>query len=248
MKRQRRNNRTLLLWSGVALILAIVVIIAVFLIPFSYTAKQQRATQEPYDAVEYITVSQPRDVQEPYQDQEPYARKECQQITHQFHVQWIGLFENAGTAVAQLELANQEDHAGNYNVLLAFYDQAYYPDSSNSSVLWSDANMYSEPQTFALEPNERRDITISTPMKNPSTSYWARYQVTPPQYVDCKTVTDYRTVTKTQTVTRFVDVQQPRTVTKYRTVYEDVDVVKKDTLWNMMTGKTQYYFPAAVTL
>jgi len=24
-------------------------------------------------------------------------------------------------------------------------------------------------------------------------------------------------------------------------VYEDVDIEKKDTLWNMLTGKTQYY-------
>jgi hypothetical protein len=193
--------------------------------------------------VEYDTVQQPREVQEPYQDQEPYTRQDCQQITHQYHVEWVGgLSENAGNIVAQLELANEEDHAGNYNVVLAFYDQAYYPFSPNSTVAW--ANMYSDPQTFAFAPNERRTITISTPMKNPSTTYWGRVQVTPPQYTDCKTVTDYRPVTKTRTAITYVDVQQPHTVTKHRTVYEDVDIEKKDTLWNMMTGKTQYYFPA----
>jgi len=60
--------------------------------------------------------------------------KDCPASHSPYHVEWVGgLSENAGTIVAQLELANQEDHAGNYNVVLAFYDQAYYPFSPNST-------------------------------------------------------------------------------------------------------------------
>jgi len=247
MKRQRRNNHTLLLWIGIALIVAIILaIIIIFLLPFSYAAKQQRASQEPYDALEYNTVQQPRDVQEAYQDQEPYTRQDCQNTTYQYSAQLVGsvttgILFYAGTIRAQVELTNQEHLAGNYTVVVAFFDAL----RSHVNPAWSEADMYSQPQTFALEPYETRTITtLWTAMKDTSTTYVARYQVTPPEFDDCKTVTDYRTVTKTRTVTTYVDVQQPHTVTKHRTVYEDVDIEKKDTLWHMITGKTQYYFPA----
>ncbi|MFH1072255.1 MAG: hypothetical protein V1743_02385 [Nanoarchaeota archaeon] len=48
--------------------------------------------------------------------------------------------------------------------------------------------------------------------------------------------------TRSRTVTKYRSVEKPQTVTKYRTVQKEKDVWKKDTLFNMWTGKIQYYY------
>ncbi len=54
--------------------------------------------------------------------------------------------------------------------------------------------------------------------------------------------TEYRTVTKSRTVSEYQQVQKSRTVTKYKTIQKEKEVWKKDTLFNMWTGKTQYWY------
>lgn len=48
--------------------------------------------------------------------------------------------------------------------------------------------------------------------------------------------------TRSRTVTKYQEVQKSRTVTKYKTVQKEREVWKKDTLFNMWTGKTQYWY------
>jgi len=55
-------------------------------------------------------------------------------------------------------------------------------------------------------------------------------------------VIKYTDVVKSRQVTKYRDVEKSRIVTKYRTIEKERDVQRKDTLFNMWTGKTKYYF------
>ena len=49
-------------------------------------------------------------------------------------------------------------------------------------------------------------------------------------------------VTKIKIVTKYKEVTKYRTVTKYKTIQEERQISKRDTLFNMIRGKTQYAF------
>lgn len=217
--------------------------IAIFFIPVSYTAVEGYTVKEPYTETEWYTES------------EPYTTTECNDKYALYKTDWG---EGITSVCIQNECASYDSYCTEKN----FWGNCIEYSQSCASYKCVKSTKYCE---VKIENKERESIqmdialykwdydnkqeklvkTVDNTWVNALDDASIKWDFT---YLSTESVGCYYRITKSPTiqeckdVIRYRDVSKSRQVTKYQDSYKEKQVLKKDTLFNVWTGRAPSYY------
>jgi hypothetical protein len=184
-----------------------IVIIAVigtilFSIKLPYNAVETYSELVPYEDVEIFTESE--------------VREDCESRPYQYNAEWDSLEsgdDKEGYMVNRVKIENLENIAGEFELVIYYYDVSIHPLEYKSTFTYEDADLISTKRLVKIDANSEISRLVSTRIENIGTAYWSRFKVTPPVLQDCdQTLVP---IERARTITKYEEVEKTRNITKY---------------------------------